>query len=79
MSYTTPVADLALVLDLLRERGVSRAVFHATGELAEVEFAPAYVAAEPQSESQTETQPVTRPARSTTGRLVPRGPTADSG
>lgn len=59
--------DLKL-LDDLRERGVTRATFHADGELASVEFGPIASSDEPQHEA-----PKGPPKRvSATGGLVPR-------
>lgn len=70
MGYPPRVADLAM-LDALREKGVTRATFHADGSLASVEFAPETAdAVDPQHETPA---PAKRKTRSV-GGLVPSGP-----
>ncbi len=74
MSYDWRV-DNGLMLDMLREKGVSRATFHVGGLIASVDFGPNHTSTQhenPNPEAAT-------PARRTTGgRLVPVVPAADS-
>lgn len=66
MAGTITIADL----DALIAKGVTRATFHENGTLASIDLAPAL----PQHDafdSEAKGQPV-KPARSATGRLVPR-------